>query len=316
MPCTRPNTMYRSVKFGDTGKRLMTFKKSEALSGIPVTVPCLKCPDCRLLYSAQWAVRGVHELRLHNMNEFLTLTYDDKHLPCVVDEGLPTLRMRDAQLFMKRLRKVYGKGVRMMCAGEYGGRTERPHYHFILFNWTVEDKRFYKETVRGDRLYKSEIVRRLWPFGDNVIGDVSFESIAYVARYIVGKDEKSEYWYGGREVEFFNKSNRPGIGAKAFDKYGEEWFVNDSVIIDGRELRPPRYYDVKYELRDPEAYDLIKVARRRKASLAKWNEWRANDAFTDRSGRRFKTALNYELRRRRVREVCLIRKGQLSGRKD
>lgn len=310
MACTRPVTGYWSAKFGDAGKRLVTFKKSEAFSGVPLRLPCGKCPDCRLLYSAQWAVRGVHELRLHNANEFVTLTYDDKHLPCVVDEGLPTLRKRDAQLFMKRLRKVYGEGIRFMCAGEYGGRTDRPHLHFILFNWTVEDKKFYKETARGDSLYKSEIVRRLWPFGDNVIGDVSFESIAYVARYIVGKDEKPVEWYAGREVEFFNKSNRPGIGSKAFDKFSREWFAHDAVIIDGRELRPPRYYDLKFQLIDPESYDLVKVNRRRKALVARWEFNRATPVGRDGS------RLDQTRRMRRVRETILIRKRELSGRKD
>lgn len=308
MSCTRPLTAYWSVKFGNTGKRLVTFKKTEAFSGVPLRLPCGKCPDCRLLYSAQWAVRGVHELRCHNANEFVTLTYDDKNLPMV--EGLPTLRMRDQQLFMKRLRDVYGPGVRFMCAGEYGGRTDRPHMHFIMFNWTVEDKRFYKETERGDRLYKSEILRRLWPMGDNVIGDVSFESIAYVARYIVGKDEKPDWWYAGREVEFFNKSNRPGIGLSAFEKFSNEWYANDSVIIDGRELRPPRYYDVKLQLRDPELYDTVKVNRRRKAMFARMDDLRANPVGRD------KTRLDQAYRRRRVREVILRRKSQLSGRKD
>lgn len=310
MSCTRPVTGYWSTQFGDAGKRLVTFNKREAFTGVPLRLPCGKCPDCRLLYSAQWAVRGVHELRLHNANEFVTLTYDDKNVPCVIDEGLPTLRMRDVQLFLKRLRKVYGSGIRFMCAGEYGGRTHRPHYHLIMFNWTVEDKKFYKETERGDKLYKSEIVRRLWPYGDNVIGDVSFESIAYCARYIVGKDEKPVDWYLGREPEFFNKSNRPGIGSRAFDTFSGEWFRHDSVIIDGRELRPPRYYDLRFQLREPEAYDLVKVNRRRKAMVARMTEFRANPVGRD------VYRQDWLRRRRRVREVVLIRKGQLSGRKD
>lgn len=308
MPCTRPNTGYWSTAFGDTGKRLITLKRSEAFSGVPMRLPCGKCPDCRLLYSAHWAVRGVHELRLHNANEFLTLTYADEHLP--VEEGFPTLRLRHVQLFMKRLRKAYGAGVRVMYAGEYGTRFHRPHYHLILFNWTAEDKREYKQSEAGDMLYKSpEIVSRLWPYGENVIGSASFESIAYVARYITGKDEKPDWWYGPREVEFFNTSRRPGIGMRAFEKYHGEWYSSDSVIIDGRELRPPRAYDAKYELLEPEKYAIVKLNRRRKAMFAQRDDVKLLKSDAE-------LLLDYRRRRLRVREVVKLKKAAMFGRKD
>ena len=315
MPCTSPNTAYWSVKHGDAGKRLVTFDRREAFSGVPLRLPCGKCPDCRLKYAAHWAVRGVHELRLHDKSEFVTLTYDDDNLP--VEDGFPTLRMRDQQLFMKRLRKVYGAGVRFMCAGEYGGRFERPHYHFILYNFSPEDKRFYKETPRGDKLYKSEILRRLWPMGDNVVGDVSFQSISYVARYIVGKDEHPDEWYGPREVEFFNKSLRPGIGLRAFEEHKDEWYRHDSVVIDGHEFPPPRYYDVKYALYDADRMELLKRNRLRRALAKQFDDRRANNAFVDRkSGRVYKTTLDYDRRRRMVRELVLRKKAETFGRKE
>ena len=308
MACTRPTTAYWSRAFGSTGKRLVTFRRSEAFSGVPLRLPCGKCPDCRLLYSAQWAVRGVHELRLHNANEFLTLTYSDEHLP--VEEGFATLRLRHVQLFMKRLRKAYGKGVRVMYAGEYGTRFHRPHYHFIMFNWTVEDKKFYKASPSGDNLYKSvEIIPRLWPYGENVLGDASFESIAYVARYITGKDEKPRDWYGPREVEFFNTSRRPGIGMRAFDSYFSEWYAHDSVIIDGRELRPPRAYDAKYELLEPEKFAVLKLNRRRKAMFSVQDDIRLLKKDDE-------LLLDYRRRRAYVREVTKLKKAAMFARKD
>ena len=308
MPCTRPSTAYWSRAFGETGKRLVTFRRDEAFSGVPLRLPCGKCPDCRLLYSAHWAVRGVHEMRMHNANEFLTLTYSDEHLP--VEEGFPTLRLRHVQLFMKRLRKAYGKGVRVMYAGEYGTRFHRPHYHLILFNWTVEDKRLYKTTDAGHDLYKSmEILPRLWPYGENILGAASFESVAYVARYITGKDERPKWWYGPREVEFFNMSRRPGIGMSAFEKYGREWYASDSVIIDGRELRPPRAYDSRFELLDADAYNVVKVNRRRKARLALYEDMKLLKSDAE-------LLLDYRRRRAYVREVTKRKKATMFARKD
>ena len=67
----------------------------------PCTIPCGKCIGCRLAHSRQWAVRCVHEASLHDRNCFLTLTFDDDHLP-----ASGSVSVRDVQLFLKRLRKA------------------------------------------------------------------------------------------------------------------------------------------------------------------------------------------------------------------
>lgn len=271
MPCYAPLTAYRSKDIGVSGKRGITFQRSSSFSGVALKLPCGQCCGCRLERSRQWAIRCMHEKRLHDSNVFLTLTYDNEHLPV---DG--TLVKRHLVLFMKRLRKLKGAGVRFYACGEYGEQTRRPHYHLLLFNCDFGDKVFYKNAKRGERLYTSESVRSLWPFGFNVLGSVDFDSCAYVARYIMAKrnGELAESHYSWVDVdgcvhsilpEFTVMSRRPGIGYEWFNRYGEHAFALDSVVMNGREMRPPRYYDTKYELIDAPGLASIKEKRRAKA---------------------------------------------------
>ena len=141
-------------------------------------------------------------------NCFVTLTYNDEHLPA---NG--SLNKRDITLFLKRLRKRYGKGIRYYQCGEYGELLSRPHHHAILFNHDFEDKQLW--SVRGGvRLYRSASLEQLWPYGYSTIGDVTFESAAYVARYVVKKitGEREGEHYRGKMPEFATMSRRPGIG--------------------------------------------------------------------------------------------------------
>ena len=126
-------------------------------------------------------MRCHHEASLYQDNCFITLTYSDEHLP-----SDKSLHVDHFQKFMKRLRKRFGEGVRYYHCGEYGEKYMRPHYHACLFNFDFPDKKIWKEN-NGNRLYISESLSELWPFGFVTIGDVTFESAAYVARYIMKK---------------------------------------------------------------------------------------------------------------------------------
>lgn len=262
MPCYSPLTGYYSRDVGASGKRGITFQRSASFSGVPMKLPCGQCIGCRLERSRQWAIRCVHETKLHEHNEFVTLTYDNEHLPAG-----GTLVKRDLQLFMKRLRKMCGNGIRFYACGEYGETTGRPHYHLLLFNCTFPDKVFYKRAKRGENLYKSAMLYKLWPLGHNVIGAVTFDSAAYVARYLIGKHlgDPTESRLGDRLPEFTLMSRRPGIGAGWFEKYMREAYADDSVIMNGKRIRPPRYYDTKFELVDSKRLAKLKQKRRRKA---------------------------------------------------
>ena len=191
----------------------------------PAELPCGQCKACRLLRSKDWAVRCMHESSLYKRNCFLTLTYDDKHLP-VTYNRLPTLYRYDFTCFMKRLRYYFpDEKIRYFFCGEYGEQTNRPHFHAILFNFDFFDKQldsFRSVGRHGDTLYESETLHRIWKNGHCSIGEVSFESCSYVARYIMKKvngDEAKKH-YNGRVPEFIGMSTNPGIGAPWFDVNG------------------------------------------------------------------------------------------------
>lgn len=267
MGCDEPLTGYYSTEFGRSGKRLITFNRLQAFSPSPIKLPCQQCIGCRLERSRQWAIRCMHEKRLHNANEFLTLTYSNDYLCWAIKSRRPTLVREHPQLFMKRLRKRYGEGIRFYGCGEYGKETARPHYHFILFNHMFDDRKFLYTSKNGDDYYTSDKCRDLWSYGNNILGDVTFESCAYVAAYVTDKitgDPAADH-YDGRLPEFPMMSRRPGIGSGWFDKYGEHAYKFDSVIMRGREMRPPRFYDTRFDTIDTVQMSRIKKKRRSKA---------------------------------------------------
>lgn len=239
---------------------------------MPVQIPCGRCIGCRLEYSRQWAVRLMHENQLHDKSCFLTLTYDQEHLP----EDL-SLHKEHYQKFMKRLRKSLGRErIRFFACGEYGDLNARPHYHAIIFGYDPEDKLFYKDTPAG-RLWLSPSLSRLWSNGFVVGGSVSFESAAYVARYVMKKQyglSRGNHYRGPdtertgllREPEFVLMSRRPGLASAWFDRFRTDVYPRDMVVQSGFRSKPPRYYDSRLELVDPELYSAILSNRRRRAS--------------------------------------------------
>lgn len=274
MPCYGPLTAYYSKDLNPSGKRSLIFDKQKSHSGIPVQVPCGQCVGCRLERSRIWAIRCIHEKRLHSESAFLTLTYSDENIPA--DGGL---RKRDLQLFMKRLRKARFPGIRFYACGEYGETTLRPHYHVLLFNTDFTDKRFYKNSKSNEPLYTSKELQTLWPAGHSSIGTVTFQSAAYCARYILkkqlGPKDQVDAYYGGREKEFTVMSRRPGIGYDWFLKYQKEAYKSDSVIMNGKEVGIPRYYDTKYEGVDKKRLEMLKRLRRARARLNKEDNTKA-----------------------------------------
>ncbi len=118
------------------------------------------------------------------------------------------------------------------------------------------------------QLYRSPILDELWDKGYCLIGELTFDSAAYVARYIMKKitGPQAEQHYAGRKPEYTTMSRRPGIGKAWLDRYGSEVFREDSVIINGKPARPPRYYDSQYEITNPEDFDQVKSSRIRKAA--------------------------------------------------
>ncbi len=207
----------------------------------------------------------MHEADQHEKNCFITLTYDDSHLPAG-----GTLDKQAFPKFMKRLRKKYpNERIRYYHAGEYGDKFGRPHYHSCLFGFDFGDKTYWTDRS-GFPVYRSPELEKLWPQGQSEIGSLTFESAAYVARYIMKKitGPTAADHYGTRQPEYTTMSRKPGIGKKWYDTYKCEVYAADSVIVRGKEMKPPRFYDGLYELQEPEAMEIIKRARRRSRNLA------------------------------------------------
>lgn len=286
MPCYHPISAYRSNFKTSTGKHQIAFHPGINYQE-KIQLPCGRCIGCRLEYSRQWAIRCVHESSLFKNNIFITLTYNDKHLP---DTG--SLIKRDFQLFMKSLRKKYQgiepvlvpgeEGieitypVRFYHCGEYGGLNRRPHYHAIIFNLDFDDKEYWKTTKTGQVLYTSEKLSDVWGKGFITIGAVTFDSAAYVARYIMKKitGEQAERYYENIDIEtgeiktiipeYTTMSRKPGIGTEWYRKYKNDCYPKDFLTINGKKIKPPKFYDDLYEHELPEEMEKLKVSRKQK----------------------------------------------------
>lgn len=276
MACLYPNIAYYSDVVNPTGKRSLVFNKLRSFSGVPISVPCGQCVECRLDYARDWSIRLMKERQCHLTSCFLTLTYDQENLP----EG-GTLVRKHISAFCKRLHnrllRSRGVGIRFYYAGEYGETFGRPHYHAIIFGYNFPDRKFYKNNKRGEPIFSSEICRELWSFGRNGIGEVTPESCSYVAGYVVdkinGKKEQEGYYVrqsaDGRTYallpEFAGMSRRPGIGKLWFERYAKETYRDDFTIMNGVRVRPPRYFDIMFEEVDKARSDVVKKVRRRNA---------------------------------------------------
>lgn len=221
-----------------------------------ITLPCGQCIGCRLERSRVWAMRCVHEAKMYKENCFITLTYDDEHLP---HRG--QLVKKDFVDFMKRLRK-HKQGIRFYQGGEYGTENWRPHFHAILFNWDWPDKKYFKTTGSGEKIYTSEMLEKLWPYGYSSTAEMTFESAAYIARYclqkVTGKnaeqhykrhDENGEYQL---QPEYNNMSRMPGLGTAFYQKYKGDIINNDYVVVRGVVTNVPKFYDKILKREDPE----------------------------------------------------------------
>jgi hypothetical protein len=229
----------------------------------------------------------MHELQSFQHSCFITLTYNDDHLPTVTGKkgDTPTLVKADFQKFMKRLRKKYGSGIRFFHCGEYGSRFGRPHYHAILFGIDFTDRVPFKNN-NGIPIYKSQALQDLWkdrkgePIGYVSVGEVNFNSVAYVARYITKKitGDDSGLHYSTIHTnslgeclqvqkEYCTMSRRPGIGKGWFDSNIKDIYPRDEVTVNTRDgikvVRPPKYYDSQFELINPSEMELIKDSRRK-----------------------------------------------------
>lgn len=224
----------------------------------PIYIPCGHCLGCRLDYSREWANRCVMESMEYPKEQswFLTLTYDDEHLPFFYDDSeLPTLVKKDMQDFIKRFRdywdRVYKQKVRFFYAGEYGGQTGRPHYHMLVFGCDIYDLTLYKVS-NGNMLYNSGKLEELWANGYVVIAPLNWNTAAYTARYCMKKATTMSipefYENLGISKEYTQCSLKPGIAFDFLFNNMDEILEYDQIVLPAvnekaKIVTPPRYFD-------------------------------------------------------------------------
>lgn len=252
-----------------------------------VEIPCGKCISCRLKRSREWADRCMLELPYHKSSYFVTLTYDDEHVPYgelhdengFLVENL-TLDKKDLQKFLKRLRIQYERSghtnaLKYYACGEYGGRsTHRPHFHIIVFGLELDDLQVVCQSRLGFNYYSSEWLNKVWSLGHVTIADVSWETCAYTARYIMKKHLGQDADYYDElciEPEFTTMSLKPGIGSQYFDEHKDKIYKLDSISIPtskgGRNIKPPKYFDKLMEA-DENNVDLMKEIKENREKVA------------------------------------------------
>lgn len=233
-----------------------------------VVVPCGSCLGCRTDQARGWAIRLVHEGMTTTPAWMLTMTYRPEEIP---EHG--SLFPRDVTLFIKRLRRSSpAERISYYAAGEYGERTDRPHYHMVLFGARLLDREV--QTYRhGAPVFISESIDAAWGKGLCEFTGLTYGAARYVAGYVRKKvrqrDEPEHYTrvvpHTGELVElqreFGRMSRRPAIGRRWIERYWRDVYPRDFVVMDGREMKPPRYYDKWMEQFQPRVMLAVKEQR-------------------------------------------------------
>lgn len=206
-------------------------KKDKKHGEAYIDVPCGKCSKCLKRRIQDWTFRLKQEKHYSKSCKFITLTYSDEHIP--TENGYYTLKKADVQLFMKRLRKLQAKHtkdkIRYYFVGEYGTKTQRPHYHAIMFN-----------------LYNDEFIIQSWVKNGNPIGITDVQEVrhdgalSYVVSYINGKTPTEN-----RAPEFSLMSK--GLGKQYLSNPNTYNYHTQSaeyckVVSNGFTQPMPRYY--------------------------------------------------------------------------
>lgn len=281
----------------DTGHKAIFFREPLVpIKGLQeIQIPCGSCIGCRMDYSRSWMGRITKEATLYQNNCFLTLTYNNENLPTKdtinketgeLITGHPLVK-KHVQDFIKRLRRQYEyhfghKGIRFYACGEYGGRTGRPHYHLAMFNIDTTvfgDIKLIGNNKQGDALFTSKTIERIWGKGFITIGDLTPQSAAYIARYMLKKQKgKGKEWYyesKGIVSEYTSMSNKPGISRVWYEEHKDEYWISDKLYIPQKnktpqEVKTPTYFDKLLEKeKGIEALEEVKQRRQARAKAQK-----------------------------------------------
>ncbi|QXN75124.1 replication initiator protein [Microvirus mar28] len=261
MPCYHPKYARQACPGA-----VLDFSCNPHMPGEIVQVPCGQCIGCRIDYARQWASRCVMEMQYHRSSYFLTLTYDDQHVPVswTVDhstgEAFPSLtcRLDDVQRWLKRLR-FSGQDIRYFGCMDYGAQTFRPHYHFILFGLQLQDLEPYMQKDPTYKYFTSPEMDSIWGNGNIIIGEANYSTALYTARYICQKRKGASaqlYKDFNLEPPRSLMSRRPGIGWQYLQDHPDMMDYKYTSIAGpdgGIRIYPPRYFRQLEKVADPAA---------------------------------------------------------------
>lgn len=245
-------------------------------------LPCRQCPVCAQSIKKDWTIRIIHEAQYHEVNCALTLTFS----PEVLEQRKPmkwSVYKSDVTKFIKKLRTYINRyensdvKIKYYAAGEYGSKTNRPHYHIIIFGWVPSDIDVHgKSTVvvnNASEQHHSQFIDRVWNQGRSTVGLFTGSSAGYIAGYVNKKlDNKennvvySEYVDGERlyrHPEFNTMSE--GIGRRwIYDNYRATFFNGFITHSDNERVYKysiPPYYLRCLESIDPVLYEKVRSER-------------------------------------------------------
>lgn len=208
-------------------------------------LPCGKCTECISKRSLEWATRARHEISTHTQNSFITLTYNQETLP-----SIHTIKI-EFQKFMKRLRKHTKTPLRYIVSHEYGSKTFRPHHHAIIFGYNPQNQKLLKSTSKGEKIFTSTEIQKLWTHGFHSIGTANEKTAYYIASYALkGKKHNLTDPITGEIVSISDSmdcSKRPAIGYNYFTKNYQQ-MINTKQIL-------PRYYIKKLKDLNPSLHE-------------------------------------------------------------
>lgn len=256
MRCTSPRTAWVNPQ----GGRPLFGLWSGVEPGREFLIACGKCFGCSLDKSSDWALRAQHEARYFDRKSFLTLTFNDEHLP-----ESPEAARREINLFQKRFRKHYGAGHRFFGAMELGERNKRIHAHLLVYG---EDFRADAFPVPGGSyehaLWSNPVLQRLWPFGFSSVGELNEKTAAYVAGYVCAKATRPRLVSVVHPVTGEVRQwptlyrpfypSRPALGIRFFDDFAEDVW-SGLRARGGARLRTPAAYSKRMKVIDPDRYE-------------------------------------------------------------
>lgn len=251
MTCYYPLKAYRTGVYGDYDYSFKEPRKDVIFSELGY--PCGVCVGCVKAHRSMWSMRLVHESYYHDVSAFLTLTYDDKHVPS------GEIPYDHFQSFRSRLRSTLDFNIRYFVAAEYGSRTARPHFHAVIFGYYPDDVVEISSGYSKLPLFKSRRLLDLWGRGHVSCAPFSPATAGYVAGYVTKKvlvkdwrhqrRVAEEAFRAGREYiapsslpEYHKSSTRPGLGHDWLMQYHRDVLRDGYIVYSGHRVAIPRYY--------------------------------------------------------------------------